>query len=243
MSADKNNDKNNDSRRDLPWDPAKYGFTYEEVFGNRDYWVPPPPASKKEAVEPSQEASHKLPEKPPPKSPPKPPLQKRSQKQPQGQPQRQPQKRAPVPTSHSIASLRITSFTGRPLFSRAEDRESPEPDYYGASPREPQSPRKRNNNGYTWNSMAEMIAAHVEELKKRPLRGTANNTAVNNTVNNTEQGDNAFVKAPEAQKLAMFTGQEAKKTSNPKKSTSPAGDDDELEEGEIDEREEGEVNE
>ncbi|KAI0900719.1 hypothetical protein F4806DRAFT_166189 [Annulohypoxylon nitens] len=215
--------KNNDSHRDLAFDPVKYGYTYEEVFGNRDnHWPPSRAASTKKTVNPSQKRAP-----------------------------------APVPTSHSIADLRITSSTRQPLFSRANGSESSEPDYYRTSPQT--TPRKRKDKsdnvkkGYTWNSMAEMIAAHVEELKKLPPRGTVKteqNTEKNteqstgrSTEQNTEQDDEAFASALEADMLAMFAEQQKEKTSDPKESASPADDDYELEEGEIDEREEGEIRE
>lgn len=172
--------KNNDSHRDLAFDPVKYGYTYEEAFGNRDnHWPPSRAASTKKTVNPSQKRAP-----------------------------------APAPTSRSIADLRITSSTRQPLFSRTNGSESSEPDYYRTSPQT--TPRKRKDKsdnvkkGYTWNSMAEMIAAHVEELKKLPPRGTVKTeqSTGRSTEQNTEQDDKAFASALEADMLAAFTEQQ-----------------------------------
>ncbi|KAI1206223.1 uncharacterized protein F4807DRAFT_241610 [Annulohypoxylon truncatum] len=72
--------------------------------------------------------------------------------------------------SSSPLNLRITSSQGRPLFPNLP-KHPKMPDTEGKKTAgfvKPEDDKK----DYKWNSMAEMISAHVEELKERPPLGT-----------------------------------------------------------------------
>ncbi|KAI1460965.1 hypothetical protein F4805DRAFT_351100 [Annulohypoxylon moriforme] len=77
---------------------------------------------------------------------------------------------SPVVISSDLSNLRISGSHGQPLFPSLTKgpKMSGSSDKYVSSPFGLDDGKKN----YTWNSMAEMISAHVEELKKRPPLGT-----------------------------------------------------------------------
>ncbi|KAI0882600.1 uncharacterized protein GGS22DRAFT_169827 [Annulohypoxylon maeteangense] len=72
--------------------------------------------------------------------------------------------------SSDLKNLRISSSRERPLFPRyTKDLEmSSASNTHVSNPSDVGGSKRK----YTWNSMAEMISAHVEELKERPPLGT-----------------------------------------------------------------------
>ncbi|KAI2616354.1 hypothetical protein GGR54DRAFT_243682 [Hypoxylon sp. NC1633] len=81
-------------------------------------------------------------------------------------------------SSSSPLSIRITGSQGRPLFPTFDLPLRPAPNSESANAAQQDTPGPSSSDDslkekqtYQFNSMVEMIKAHVEELKKRPLRG------------------------------------------------------------------------
>ncbi|KAI2467782.1 hypothetical protein F4781DRAFT_400608 [Annulohypoxylon bovei var. microspora] len=75
--------------------------------------------------------------------------------------------------SSNLANLRISSSRG-PLFptSTKSPTMADASDKNTSSPLEPSGGQQDGKKAYRWNSMAEMIKAHIGELKARPPLGT-----------------------------------------------------------------------